>query len=231
MPKKTHQKPRRSDQELESALSRFSNIDPSEATSAGISDRVPLIENDSGHRFLVYATKDGPRVDLRFEGGTFWASQAQMAEMFGVTPQNITIHLKNVFSTGELPEASVCKESLHTARDGKRYNTKFYDINAVISVGYRIGSAQGTMFRIWATDKLFQILTKGFYVDKERLKETGSPDALDEFRTIAREIRTSIRNSYREVLRLCTLCSDYDGTKHNLSPPSPPPVSSWQPFP
>ena len=67
------------------------------------------------------------------------------------------------------------------------------------------------MFRIWATDKLFQILTKGFYVDVERLKNQGEPDALDQFRKIAREIRTSIRNSYREVLRLCTLCSDYDG--------------------
>lgn len=213
MPKKSSKKSRHVDIDFDSALSRFTASHPREA--AGPEDDpnlVPLTEDDTGHRILVYAAEGGAGVSLRYDGGTFWASQGQMAEMFGVTPQNITTHLKNIFSSGELPEAAVCKESLHTARDGKQYKTKFYDLNAVISVGYRVGSVQGTMFRVWATDKLFQILTKGFYVDKERLKETGSPDALDEFREIAREIRTSIRNSYREVLRLCTLCSDYDGT-------------------
>ena len=86
-------------------------------------------------------------------------------------------------------------------------------LDMVISVAYRVtNSKQATMLRIWATDKLVQILTKGFYIDKDQLKNQGAPDVLDEFREIAREIRTSIRNSYREVLKLCTLCGDCDGT-------------------
>ena len=135
-----------------------------------------------------------------------------MAEMFAVTRENITAHLGNIFREGELVEAAVCKESLLPAADGKRYPTKEYNLNAIISVGYRVRSVQGTMFRVWATDKLFAYLQKGFVVDVDRLKNQGAPDALDEFRGIAREIRTSIRNSYREVLRLCALCADDDGS-------------------
>ena len=110
-----------------------------------------------------------------------------MADMFGVTSQNVTIHLRNIFEHGELAEAAVCKEFLHTGRDGKRYPTKLYDLNAIISVGYRVGSKQGTMFRIWATDKLFQILTKGFYIDKERLKDQADYDRIRELRETIRE--------------------------------------------
>lgn len=215
MPRRKYEKPLKVELDFAEALERFSQADPREVREAIEGERkalVPLVEDDNGHRFLVYATEKGVRVDLRYDGDTFWASQAQMAEMFGVTRQNVTTHLQNIFREGELDESSVCKESLHTGRDGKSYTTKFYNLNALISVGYRVGSVQGTMFRIWATDKLFQILTKGFYIDKERLKNQGEPDALDEFREIAREIRTSIRNSYREVLRLCTFCSDYDGS-------------------
>ena len=124
--------------------------------AASVKGLVPLVEDDTGHRVLVYATEQGMRIDLRYEGDTFWASQGQMAAMFGVTPQNVTTHLRNMFRDGELTESSVCKESLHTGRDGKRYPTKLYDLNALISVGYRVGSKQGTMFRIWATDKLFR---------------------------------------------------------------------------
>jgi hypothetical protein len=134
--------------------------------------------------------------------------------MFGVTQQAVSEHVRNIFKEGELPDNEAThKKFLLVRREGSRdveRNIDHYDLNALISVGYRVGSVEGTMFRIWATDKLFQILTKGFYVDKDRLMNRGEPDALDEFRQIAREIRTSIRNSFREVLRLCTMCSDND---------------------
>jgi hypothetical protein len=212
------QKPRKatgapnSDQSLD--LGRFTASRPADAMSPD-DMLVPLVEDDTGHRFLVYATEQGMRVDLRYHGDTFWASQGQMAAMFGVTPQNITIHLRNIFGDGELVEGAVCKKSLHTGRDGKRYPTKLYDLNGVISVGYRISSKQGTLFRIWATDKLFQILTKGFYIDRAHLKSPDAMDALTEFREIARDIRASIANSYREVLNLCKLCADYDSSSES----------------
>ncbi|NOU05797.1 MAG: hypothetical protein HOO99_06400 [Hyphomicrobiaceae bacterium] len=210
-----YEKPLKIDMDFNEALGRFAQVKPKEISEIPKHDLVPLTEDDTGHRFLIYQTKDGPRTDLRFEGSRFWASQGQMASMFDVTPQNISMHLKNIFAEGELPEQAVCKESLHTGRDGKQYPTRFYDLNALISVGFRVGSVQGTMFRVWATDKLFQIATKGFYIDKERLMNQGEPDALDEFKEIAAEIRGSIRNSYREVLKLCTLCSDYDGSSQS----------------
>jgi hypothetical protein len=135
--------------------------------------------------------------------------------MFGVKQSTISEHVSQVFADGELIDAEATHRKFRLVREeGTREvarNIDHYDLNMLISVGYRVGSKQGTMFRIWATEKLFQILTKGFYVDKERLKNRGEPDVLDEFRELAREIRTSIRNSYREVLRLCSLCADYDG--------------------
>lgn len=176
---------------------------------------VQLVEDDTGHRFIVYAAKDGPRLELRFDDETFWASQGQMAEMFGVKQNTISEHISRIFADGELIDSEATHRKFRLVRtEGDRKIERtidHYDLNTLISVGYRVGSVQGTLFRVWATDKLFQILTKGFYVDKERLKNRGEPDALDEFREIAREIRTSVRNSYREVLRLCTLCADYDG--------------------
>lgn len=172
---------------------------------------VHLIEDgDTGDRLLVYATERGTQVELRVMGDMFWATQAQMAAMFGVTPQNISMHLRNIFNEGELVEASVCKEDLHTGRDGKRYNTKFYDLNALISVGYRIESRQGTMFRIWATDKLMQYMTKGFVIDAPRLKEPDQQDRVAELRDIIRDIRASEANVYAELRRICAMCQDYD---------------------
>jgi hypothetical protein len=207
------------DAEFDQALDRFAPIsgnDSDELPSSGANKPVPLVEDDSGHRFLIYATENGVQIDLRYDGDTFWASQGQMAEMFGVTQPTISEHVANVFKEGELPNSEATHRKFRLVRNegGRdvRREIDHYDLNILISVGYRIGSKQGTMFRIWATDKLFQILTKGFYIDKEHLKNRGEPDILDEFRDIAREIRTSIRNSYREVLRLCSLCSDYDGS-------------------
>jgi hypothetical protein len=183
-------------------------------TEQQVGEKVRLVEDDTGHRVLIYAAEKGINVELRYEGDTFWASQAQMAKMFGVNIPSISRHLKNIFDDGELDAGATVSKIERVGDEGGREvrrQIETYNLNAMISVGYRVESKLGTLFRIWATERLVQILTKGFYVDKERLKNQGAPDVLDEFREIAREIRTSIRNSYREVLRLCTLCADYDG--------------------
>lgn len=172
---------------------------------------VPLIEDEAtGDRFLVYSAHNGIKVELQVAGDTFWATQAQMADAFGVTRQNVSLHLQNVFKEGELVESAVCKDSLRTARDGKSYATKLYDLNALISVGYRVGGPLGTAFRMWATGKLLQYLTKGFVVDSERLKEPGNQDRIAELREIIRDIRAAEANVYAELRRICAMCQDYD---------------------
>ncbi len=205
--------------DIDQVVTRLSKADATSSDDAGSSGgdiRVRLVEREgAAHPLLIYSTAKGINVDLAFHGGSLWATQDQMADMFGVNIPSISRHLKNIFEEGELDPTATVSEIERVADEGNRKvrrRIETYNINAIISVGYRVGSMQGTMFRIWATDRLVQILTKGFYVDKERLKNAADADVLDEFREIAREIRTSIRNSYREVLRLCALCSDYDGS-------------------
>lgn len=204
---------------VDEALGRLAQadaVDAGDEMDAIQEARVRLVERDGvGHPLLIYSTVKGMNVDLAYRGGSLWATQDQMADMFGVNVPSISRHLKNIFDEGELDPAATVSIIERVASEGSRQvrrRIETYNLNAIISVGYRVSSKQGTMFRIWATDKLVQILTKGFYVDKERLKNQGEPDVLDEFREIAREIRASIRNSYREVLRLCALCADYDGS-------------------
>ena len=141
-------------------------------------EKLRLVEDDTGHRALIYATDNGINVDLRYEGDTFWATQAQMAEMFGIDRTVVGRHIANVFKEGELPEVG----NVQIMHISSTKPTKLYALNVMISVGYRVESKLGTMFRVWATERLVQILTKGFYVDKERLKNQGEPDVLDEFR-------------------------------------------------
>lgn len=213
------EKPKPHQMNFGEAMDHFSQADPAETAAERGHDRnamVPLTEDDSGHRFLVYTTPAGMRVDLRYDGATFWASQGQMAEMFGVKQHTVSEHINRVFSDGELADTEATHRKFRSVRrEGNRdvaRDIEHYDLNTLISVGYRVGSTQGTMFRIWSTDKIFQILTKGFHIDKDRLMNRGEPDALEEFKQTARQIRTSIRNSYREVLQLCTLCSDCSGS-------------------
>lgn len=118
---------------------------------------------NSQQEFIFYNSEDGTLkvqviVDVVTE--TLWATQKAMSELFGVTPQNITIHLKNIFQSGELQEESVCKENLQTARDGKTYMTKFYNLDAIISVGYRVNSQRATRFRQWAGDPILNGIIK-----------------------------------------------------------------------
>lgn len=179
----------------------------------GKTDQVRLVQrSDVGDPLLVYATPRGAKVELPYKGETIWASQRQMAQMFDVSVANVSSHLIKIFKYGELQEEAVIKEELITAADGKTYPTKLYNLNAIISVGYRVESRVGTAFRIWATDILIQILTKGFYVDAERLKESGDYDRIRELRETIRDIRSSEANLYAELRRICAMCKDYDGT-------------------
>lgn len=189
---------------------------PKATPTAVEAEPLRLIEDmDTGDRLLIYAGKDGVNVDLRVADDTFWVTQQQMADLFGVTRPNITQHLQNIFREEELEEAAVCKESLHTGSDGKRYRTKFYDLNATISVGYRIGGKLGTMFRVWATDKIVQLLTKGFVIDDERLKNPdGRPDFFGELLDRIRDIRSSEARMWTRVLELCSFCNDYNADDH-----------------
>ena len=175
---------------------------------------VHLVQDaDTGDRFLIYGTERGIRVELRYEGEALWMTQAQMAGLFGVTIPTINAHLKNVYAEGELNEVPTIRNFLIVQMEGARNVTrevKHYNLDAVISVGYRVSSKQGTLFRKWATEKLVQFATKGFVIDVERLKEPGSEDRFAELREIIRDIRSDEANVYRELRAICAMCQDYD---------------------
>lgn len=125
-------------------------------------------------KVVIYQTEDSKtKVNVWFEDETVWLSQQQLAELFQTTKQNISLHMRNCFAEGELDENSVVKESLTTAADGKRYRTKRYNLDAIISVGYRIKSKIATQFRRWATERLKEYIIKGFTMDDDRLKNLG----------------------------------------------------------
>ncbi|MDP2944227.1 MAG: RhuM family protein [bacterium] len=122
------------------------------------------------NQIIIYSTEDGKmKLEVKLENETVWLSQIQMAELFNCGVANISLHLKNVFNEAELSENSVIKDSLITASDKKNYLIKYYNLDAIISVGYRINSLRGTQFRIWATQKLKEYIIKGFVMDDERL--------------------------------------------------------------
>jgi hypothetical protein len=128
--------------------------------------------SEENPKIILYQTEDGKtKIDVKLDDETVWLTQGQMVKLFQKSKQNISLHIKNIFSDGELEEASVVKEYLTTAQDGKRYKTKYFNLDVVISVGYRVKSHRGTQFRIWATQKLKEYLIKGFVINDERLEE------------------------------------------------------------
>lgn len=165
-------------------------------------------------QILFYQTPAGESsVEVYFEDETFWLSQKKMGELFGVETHTINYHLKEIFRTGELDEDSVIRNFRITASDGKNYNTKFYNLDAIISVGYRVNSTQATQFRIWATKTLRDYLIKGFVMDDKRLKQGKSfgKDYFDELLERIREIRASERRFYQKITDIYAQCSiDYD---------------------
>ncbi|GMT98294.1 virulence RhuM family protein [Corallococcus caeni] len=177
-----------------------------------------MTDDASGSSGLIlYQTEDGrTRIQCRFEGETLWLTQAQMAELFQTTPQNITLHLKDIFAEGELDEAATCKPYLQVRQEGTRQvtrNLRHYNLDAVLAVGFRVRSHRGTQFRQWAMDRLSEYLVKGFTLDDERLKNPPGPgqrDYFDELLERIREIRASERRFYQKVLDIYATSVDYD---------------------
>ncbi|MGE5452051.1 MAG: virulence RhuM family protein [Acidobacteriota bacterium] len=168
--------------------------------------------------FLLYETEDGrTRVECRFADDSLWLSQATIAELFQTTKQNIAKHLKSIFAEGELSQDSVVNHWLTTAADGKNYRVAYYNLDAILAVGYRVRSPRGTQFRRWATERLREYLVKGFTLDDERLKNppvAGSavPDRFDELLERIRDIRASERRMYLRVREIFSMAADYSPT-------------------
>lgn len=152
------------------------------------------------------------QVSVYFEKGTFWLTQKAMSMLFGVKVPAVSKHLKNIFDSGEVEEPSVISILETTAEDGKNYETKFYRLEAVLAVGYRVNSIQATDFRKWATTTLNEFIIKGFVLDDERLKQGKSfgRDYFDELLERIREIRASERRFYQKITDLYALSTDYD---------------------
>ena len=164
-------------------------------------------------QFLLYTAPDGAvQVDVVLQDETVWLTQKGFAELFGVKRPAITKHLGNIFASGELSEGSVSSVLEHTAEDGKVYETKYYNLDAIIAVGYRVNSYQATQFRIWATRTLREFITKGFVLDDNRLKQgkrVFGKDYFDELLERIREIRASERRFYQKITDLYALSVDY----------------------
>ncbi len=164
---------------------------------------------------LLYQTEDGrTKIDVRLEDETVWLSQMQMVELFQTTKQNISLHIKNIYKEGELKESSTVKEYLTVQAEGKRDVQRainIYNLDLIISVGYRVKSHRGTQFRIWATQLLKEHLIKGFTLNDERLKETGYTNSyFEELLERVRDIRTSEKLFYAKVKDIYTTAIDYD---------------------
>lgn len=163
---------------------------------------------------LLYQTEDGQtRIDVRLEDGTVWLSQRHMADLYQVTTQNISQHLRRIFQEGELTESAVLKYYLQTATDGKRYKTKLYNLETFIAVGYRVRSHRGTQFRRWATERLREYVVKGFAMDDARLKAVATPfgaDYFDELLERIRDIRSSEKRFYQKITDIYATSVDYD---------------------
>lgn len=158
---------------------------------------------------LIYQTEDGStKIQVQLNDNTVWLTQADMVELFQTTKQNISLHIKNIFEEGELVQNSVVKEYLTTAADGKNYRTKYYNLDVIISVGYRVKSLRGTQFRIWATERLREYLIKGFTMNDELLKQGGG--YFEELLDRIRDIRSSEKVFYRKVLEIYATSMDYD---------------------
>ena len=164
---------------------------------------------------LIYQSPDGKtRIDVRLDGETVWLTQAQMAELFQTTKQNISFHINNIFKDKELQENSTVKKYLTVQNEGNRTVQRqidSYNLDMIISVGYRVKSHRGVQFRIWATRRLREYIVKGFTLDDERLKDGGTRnDYFDELIERVREIRTSERNFYRKITDIYSTSYDYD---------------------
>ncbi len=169
---------------------------------------------DTQSTFLLYTSNEGKvNIEVFLQDETIWLTQKAISKLYGVQRPAISKHLKNIFDSGELHEDSVSSILEHTAGDGKKYKTKFYNLDAIISVGYRVNSYQATQFRIWATRTLKEFIIKGFVLDDERLKQGNQVFGKDYFEQLLeriREIRASERRFYQKITDIYALAADYD---------------------
>ena len=167
---------------------------------------------DNANEIAIYETEDGQvKVGVLFKNDNLWLTQKLMAKLFETSISNINIHLKNIFASNELDKNSVIKDFLITASDDKKYKTKHYSLEAIISVGYRVNTTRGTQFRTWATDKLKNYIFKGFAIDKDRFIKGSRFDArfFDELLEEIREIRASERMVYQKITDIYATSIDY----------------------
>lgn len=165
------------------------------------------------NEIIIYSTPEGnKKVSVLFHDESFWLTQKSIAQLFNVNVPAVSKHLKNIFESGELKEKTVVSILETTAADGKKYKTQFYNLDAIIAVGYRVNSYQATQFRIWATKTLKEFIIKGFVLDDERLKQGKhfGKDYFDELLERIREIRASERRFYQKITDIYALSADYD---------------------
>ena len=170
--------------------------------------RIPA---DEKGEIVIYQTDDGlTHIDVRMEDETVWLTQAQLCELYQTSKSNISEHIKHIFEEGELIEDSVVRKFRTTAADGRNYSTAYYNLDMIISLGYRVKSIIATSFRRWATERLKEYMLKGFTMDDERLKQLGGGSYWKELLDRIRDIRSSEKVLYRQVLDLYATSVDYD---------------------
>lgn len=169
------------------------------------------MEEKDKSNIIIYQSADGQtHIEVRMDEDTVWLTQQQICELFDKSKSTISEHIKNVFEEGELQRDSVVRKIRTTAADGKSYETLYYNLDVIISVGYRVKSIQGTHFRIWATAHLKEYIIKGFTIDDERLKQLGGGYYWKELLDRIRDIRSSEKVMYRQVLDIYATAVDYD---------------------
>lgn len=167
------------------------------------------MDNNGG--IIIYQTDDGStHIDVKMEDETVWLTQAQLVQLYQTSKSNVSEHIKHIFEEGELDENAVVRKFRTTAADGKNYNTTYYNLDMIISLGYRIKSSIATNFRRWATERLKEYMIKGFTMDDERLKQLGGGSYWKELLDRIRDIRSSEKVLYRQVLDLYATSVDYD---------------------
>ena len=166
---------------------------------------------ESKGEIIIYQSKDNVvSLNVRLEDENVWLTQANLVELYQSSKANVSEHIKHIFEEGELDEMAVVRKFRTTASDGKAYETKFYNLDLIISLGYRIKSKIATQFRIWATERLKEYIVKGFTMDDERLKNLGGGGYWHELLDRIRDIRSSEKVLYRQVLDLYATSVDYD---------------------